>query len=152
MKKRFLLALSLILSFAIGVYTNPMMAKQQAEAITKSLNEGKAASSLAVTWQDFMALRRDAPVPVASILKVAFRLPAPKANTWTAASTASGKDYAVVAVSKVDAGVSSLSDEQKKQFGTLLANARGQQELQDYIAYLRTTAKIKQTEVKKDAE
>lgn len=129
-----------------------LLAKQQAEAMTKSLNEGKAASSLAVTWQDFMALRRDAPVPVASILKVAFRLPAPKANTWTAASTASGKDYAVVAVSKVDAGVSSLSDEQKKQFGTLLANARGQQELQDYIAYLRTTAKIKQTEVKKDAE
>lgn len=129
-----------------------LLAKQQAEALTKSLNEGKAASSLAVTWQDFMALRRDAPVPVASMLKVAFRLPAPKANTWTAANTASGKDYAVVAVSKIDAGVSSLSDEQQKQFGNLLANARGQQELQDYIAYLRTTAKIKQTEVKKDAE
>lgn len=44
MKKRFLLALSLVLSFAIGVYTNPMMAKQQSEeklklgAFSMSLN------------------------------------------------------------------------------------------------------------------
>lgn len=130
-----------------------VVAKQKAEEMTKALNAGKAAAELATVnqlqWQDFLASSRNSPVPTSGLLKAAFRLPAPKANTWSATTTPSGKDYAVVAISKVDAGVSTLTDEQKKQFGGVLANSRGQQDLQDYVAYLRTHAKIKQNDVKK---
>ena len=59
------------------------------------------------------------------------------------------KDYAVVALSKIDVGASTLTAEQKKQFMTSLATARGQQELQDYVTYLRSTAKIKEVVEKK---
>ncbi|HNL80758.1 MAG TPA: hypothetical protein PKL69_10530, partial [Agitococcus sp.] len=99
-------------------------------------------------WQDFLSSARNAPVPAANLLKVAFRLAVPKANTWTAALAPSGKDYAVVAVSKVDAGTSTLTDDQKKQFAAMLANARGQQDLQDYVTYLRSHAKIEKPDVK----
>lgn len=130
-----------------------LIAKQNAEAMSKALNEGKSAAELAtanqVQWQDFAASTRSAPVPTASLLKVAFRLAAPKTNTWSAAIAPSGQDYAVVAVSKIDAGISTLTDEQKKQFAVMLANARGQQDLQDYISYLRSHAKIELTDSKK---
>jgi len=129
-----------------------LVAKQKAEDMSKSLNSGKSAIELASTnqlqWQDFVASSRNAPVPSGTLLKVAFRLPTPKAATWTSAVTPSGKDYAVVAVSKVDAGVSSLTEDQKKQFSAMLANARGQQDLQDYVTYLRTHAKIEKPDVK----
>ena len=98
---------------------------------------------------DFVATARTANAPTADLLKVAFRLPNPKANTWTAEVTSVAKDYAVVALSKIDAGASTLTAEQKKQFMTSLATARGQQELQDYVTYLRSTAKIKEVVEKK---
>jgi len=130
-----------------------VVAKQKAETMSKALNEGKSATELATAnqlqWQDFLASTRSAQVPTSSLLKVAFRLATPKANTWSAAVAPSGKDYAVVAVSKVDAGVSSLTDDQKKQFAAMLANTRGQQDLQDYIMYLRARSKIEYTDVKK---
>jgi peptidyl-prolyl cis-trans isomerase D len=133
-----------------------LIAKQNAEAMSKALNEGKSAAELATTnqvqWQDFAASTRSAPVPTSSLLKVAFRLAAPKTNTWSAAIAPSGQDYAVVAVSKIDAGTSTLTDEQKKQFAGMLANARGQQDLQDYITYLRSHAKIELTDSKKAAD
>ncbi len=129
-----------------------LLAKQTADAINKALNEGKTAAELATSyglqWQDFVAAARTSAAPLPDLLKVAFRLPVPKEALWTAAVTPSGKDYAIVAVSKVDAGVSSLSDEQKKQFSGMLANVKGQQELQDYLAYLRANAKIKQDKEK----
>lgn len=129
-----------------------LIAKQKAEEMTKALNVGKSAAELAAAnqlqWQDFLSSARNAPVPAANLLKVAFRLAVPKANTWTAALAPSGKDYAVVAVSKVDAGTSTLTDDQKKQFAAMLANARGQQDLQDYVTYLRSHAKIEKPDVK----
>ena len=64
-------------------------------------------------------------------------------------SAAVAKDYAVVALSKIDLGASTLTEDQKKQFMASLATARGQQELQDYVVYLRASAKIKETTEKK---
>lgn len=130
------------------------LAKADAEAINKELTAGKVATDVATahqqTWQDYLATQRRAPTPAADALKVAFRLPVPAANTWSSAVTPVGKDYAVVAVSHVDNGASSLSAEEKQQFGRMLANLRGQQQLQDYVTYLRSTAKIKQEDAKKD--
>lgn len=130
-----------------------LIAKQKAEEMSKALNEGKSAAELAtanqVQWQDFLASSRSAQVPTSSLLKVAFRLATPKVNTWSAAIAPSGKDYTVVAISKIDLGVSTFTDEQKKQFGAMLANARGQQDLQDYMMYLRAHAKIEHTDIKK---
>ncbi|MCP5176250.1 MAG: SurA N-terminal domain-containing protein [Moraxellaceae bacterium] len=132
------------------------LAKQTAEAMSKALNEGKNALELAasngVAWQDFPASTRTSAAPLPEMLKVAFRLPNPKASQWTAAVNPSGKDYAIVAISRIDAGVASYSDEQKKQFSGMLANVKGQQELQDYLSYLRANAKIKQATAKEKAE
>jgi peptidyl-prolyl cis-trans isomerase D len=129
------------------------LAKAEAEAITKEVNSGKSSAEIAashkVQWMDFVGTARTATAPTADLLKVAFRLPSPKANAWTAEATAVAKDYAVVAISKIDLGASTLTDEQKKQFMTSLATARGQQELQDYVVYLRSTAKIKEVVEKK---
>ena len=129
------------------------LAKAEAEAITKEVNSGKSSTEVAanhkIQWLDFVATARTANAPTADLLKVAFRLPNPKANTWTAEVTSVAKDYAVVALSKIDAGASTLTAEQKKQFMTSLATARGQQELQDYVTYLRSTAKIKEVVEKK---
>lgn len=129
------------------------LAKAQADAITKAINSGKSAVEVAasykVQWQDYAATARTAPAPTMDLLKVAFRLPNPKANTWTAESAAIAKDYAVVALSKIDLGASTLTDDQKKQFMASLATSRGQQELQDYVVYLRASAKIKETTEKK---
>jgi peptidyl-prolyl cis-trans isomerase D len=129
------------------------LAKAQADAITKAINSGKSAVEVAasykVQWQDYAATARTAPAPTMDLLKVAFRLPNPKANTWTAESAAVAKDYAVVALSKIDLGASTLTDDQKKQFMASLATSRGQQELQDYVVYLRASAKIKETTEKK---
>ncbi len=132
------------------------LAKQTAEAMSKAVNEGKnaveLASSYGVTWQDFPASTRTSAAPLPDFLKVAFRLPAPKASQWTAAVNPSGKDYAIVAISQIDTGIASFSDEQKKQFSGMLANVKGQQDLQDYLAYLRANAKIKQATPKEKAE
>lgn len=129
------------------------LAKAEADAITKEVNSGKSSTEVAanhkIQWLDFVATARTANAPTADLLKVAFRLPNPKANTWTAEATSVAKDYAVVALSKIDAGTSTLTAEQKKQFMTSLATARGQQELQDYVTYLRSTAKIKEVVEKK---
>ena len=129
------------------------LAKAEADAITKEVNSGKSSTEVAanhkIQWLDFVATARTANAPTADLLKVAFRLPNPKANTWTAEVTSVAKDYAVVALSKIDAGASTLTAEQKKQFMTSLATARGQQELQDYVTYLRSTAKIKEVVEKK---
>ena len=129
------------------------LAKAEADAITKEVNSGKSSTEVAanhkIQWLDFVATARTANAPTADLLKVAFRLPNPKANTWTAEVTSVAKDYAVVALSKIDAGASTLTAEQKKQFMTSLATARGQQELQDYVTYLRSTAKIKEEVEKK---
>ena len=129
------------------------LAKAEADAITKEVNSGKSSTEVAanhkIQWLDFDATARTDNAPTADLLKVAFRLPNPKANTWTAEVTSVAKDYAVVALSKIDAGASTLTAEQKKQFMTSLATARGQQELQDYVTYLRSTAKIKEVVEKK---
>jgi len=130
-----------------------LLAKAQADAMAKAINSGKSAAEVAasykVQWLDFAAVARTANAPAMDLLKVAFRLPNPKANTWTAESAAVAKDYAVVALSKIDLGASTLTDDQKKQFMASLATARGQQELQDYVVYLRASAKIKETTEKK---
>jgi peptidyl-prolyl cis-trans isomerase D len=134
-----------------------LLAKAQADAISTALNNGKSAAEVAanykVQWQDFLATSRNATAPVANLLKVAFRLPAPKTDAiWTAKTTPSGKDFAVVALSKVTVGASTLTDDQKKQFMVSLANARGQQDFQDYVTYLRSKAKIQNEEKKKETE
>jgi peptidyl-prolyl cis-trans isomerase D len=128
------------------------LAKKTADTVAKALNEGKNAteltSSYGVQWQSFAATARTAVAPVPTLVKVAFRLASPKAAQWTAAVAPSGKDYAVVAISHIDAGVASLNDEQKKQLSGMFANMKGQQDMQDYLAYLRAKAKITQTETK----
>ncbi|PTQ90325.1 SurA N-terminal domain-containing protein [Agitococcus lubricus] len=127
-----------------------LLAKAQAETIAKAVNSGKTATEIAsqynLQWQEFLATERRAPSPAPELLKTAFRLPMPKANTMTAQTAPSGKDFVVVAVSRVEAGTAAtFTDEQKKQAMASLANTVGQQNLKDFIVHLRAQAKIKET-------
>lgn len=130
------------------------MAKAQAEAAVKALAAGKGAAEVAAAeqlqWVDFPGVNRSAQVPSGDIQKVAFRLPAPKAGTWSAAVRPMGRDFGVIAISQVVEDSTPLPADQRKQFTQAQGSMRGQQELMDYIAFLRGQAKIEEVKPEKD--
>lgn len=131
---------------------------KQAEASVKQLladlKAKPATQALAPSTVKFENL---GPVPRFSQLlpdaleKVAYSIPAPtKDGFWSAKATDSGDYLFVVAVSAVGQNPAfNLSDEQKSQVVNRF-DARGQQELNDYIEYLRSTAKIERKDQAKN--
>lgn len=122
------------------------MARTHAENAAKALAAGKSPAEIAAAeqlqWVDFAAVTRSAQTPSADIQKVAFRLPAPKAGSWSADAKPLGKDFAVIAVSAVTEDLTPLAPEQRQQLAQAQGTMRGQQELMDYVEYLRSKAKI----------
>lgn len=120
-------------------------AKAVAEAIAKSLAEGKplaeVATSEKITWQDMPDTTRRTPVPLPEILRVAYRLPRPAAGRLSADIFAAGSSYVVVAVSKVTEGAS-LPGADAAQMRNVLSENRSQQEFQDYVRSLRENGKV----------
>lgn len=131
-----------------------LMAKSHAEALLKDLAAGKtpaeAAAAHHAQWADFPMVSRASQTPAVDIQKVAFRLSAPKSGVWSADVRPLGKDYAVIAVSKVEEDTTPLADEQRRQLAQAQGGMYGQQELRDYMEYLRSRAKI--VEIKADKE
>ncbi len=131
-----------------------LMAKSHAEALLKDLAAGKtpaeAAAAHHAQWADFPMVSRASQTPAVDIQKVAFRLLAPKSGVWSADVRPLGKDYAVIAVSKVEEDTTPLADEQRRQLAQAQGGMYGQQELRDYMEYLRSRAKI--VEIKADKE
>ena len=129
------------------------MARTQAELAVKELAAGKSpadvAAAMQLQWMDFPGINRQATAPGQDILKLAFRLQAPKAGAWSAGLRQMGKDYAVVALSRVQESPTPLTAELRKQIMQSQAGVNGQQELMDYVQYLRGEAKI---ELMKSAE
>ena len=131
-----------------------VLAKADADALAKDLAAGKspaeAAAAHGVQWMDFPAAARRGNAPSPALLKTAFRLQSPvKPGQWSAQVSPIGKDYAVVAVSQIIPAPSSLTDDQRKQFMQVMANARGQQEAEDFIEWLRNKGKIEKTDLSK---
>lgn len=122
------------------------MARARAEAAVKELAAGKAigevAASQQIQWMDFPGLTRSAPAPSQDVIRTAFRLPEPKSGTVSAAVQAMGKDVAVVAVTRVEVPATDLPDDQLKQMKQAQGGMSGQQELMDYVEYLRSAAEI----------
>ena len=120
-------------------------AKAVAEAIARSLAEGKplaeVATSEKITWQDMPDTTRRTPVPLPEILRVAYRLPRPAAGRLSADIFAAGSSYVVVAVSKVTEGAS-LPGADAAQMRNVLSENRSQQEFQDYVRSLRENGKV----------
>lgn len=82
--------------------------------------------------------------------KVAFSLAAPKAGQWTAGKLAQGENMLVIAVASVTAGdISQVTPEVQSQLSNMLSTIRGQQDLADYVQYLKSHAKIKDQEAEK---
>lgn len=96
-----------------------------------------------VSFQNIGEVSRMSGAPI-ELERTIFRLAAPKAGKWNAGSYQQGDNLIVVAVSKVVAGdAESLKAEERQQLLTTLSSLRGQQDLADYVQYLKSKAKIK---------
>jgi peptidyl-prolyl cis-trans isomerase D len=61
-----------------------------------------------------------------------------------------GRDFGVIAISQVVEDNTPLPADQRKQFTQAQGSMRGQQELMDYIAFLRGQAKIEEVKSEKN--
>lgn len=129
--------------------------KKHAEAIVADLAAGKSRADVAaahrVQWIDVSAATRTTQFPHPELSSAAFRVIAPQAGQTSAEAVLIGANYSVVAVSRVEAGESSLSAAEQIQMTAILGDGRAQQELEDYLEYLESRAKVK-TFVSEEAE
>lgn len=131
--------------------------KQAQASVKQLLADLKAKPATQALASSTVKFENLGPVPRFSQLlpdaleKVAYSIPAPtKDGFWSAKATDSGDYLFVVAVSAVGQNPAfNLSDEQKAQVVNRF-DARGQQELNDYIEYLRSTAKIERKDQAKN--
>ena len=79
-----------------------------------------------------------------TISNVAFTLPAPKTGMWSVGTATLPDEMVVVAVANViRTGSKTLSAEQLQQLKNWYQQSRNEQELADYVEYLKSKAKIK---------
>ncbi|MHA3048994.1 SurA N-terminal domain-containing protein [Acinetobacter sp. ANC 4639] len=78
------------------------------------------------------------------VSNIAFTLPTPKAGMWSVATTTLPNEMIVIAVSKVvPMDMKAISAEQMQQLQNWYQQSRSEQELADYVEYLKSKAKIK---------
>ncbi|WP_111891672.1 SurA N-terminal domain-containing protein [Acinetobacter sp. MB5] len=78
------------------------------------------------------------------VSNIAFTLPAPKDGMWSVGTTTLPDEMIVIAVSKVlPMDPKAISAEQMQQLQTWYQQSRSEQELADYVEYLKSKAKIK---------
>lgn len=104
----------------------------------------------AVSFQSLGEITRMSGAPK-DLEKVAFSLLAPKAGHWSAEKLAQGDNVLVVAMAGVATGdMTQITPEVRSQLSNMLGTARGQQDLSDYVYYLKSQAKIKDQEADKN--
>ncbi|MHA3054398.1 peptidylprolyl isomerase [Acinetobacter sp. ANC 4633] len=78
------------------------------------------------------------------VSNIAFTLPTPKEGMWSVATTTLPNEMIVIAVSKVvPMDMKAISAEQMQQLQNWYQQSRSEQELADYVEYLKSKAKIK---------
>lgn len=116
-----------------------------AQDVVKSLGEGVSLADVAarnkLSWQDVPAVGRRTPGLTPEIMRLAYRLPHPAAGKVSADSQDNGTAYLVVAVSQVTPGEAAPAAE-LGQVRTALSESRSQQELQDYVHFLREKGNV----------
>lgn len=127
-------------------------ARAVADAAVKALGEGASLADVAarekLSWTASPGLsRRTVGVPP-EVLRLAYRLPHPVAGKASAGTHDAGTAFVVVAVSQVIPGEPAPMAE-LAQVRTALSESRSQQELSDYVRYLREQGKVV---VRKDGE
>lgn len=125
------------------------LAMQDAKKIVDDLNKGSAPTSVqtthAVQFTDFGQINRQAGLPNKQAQTAVFALTKPQAGQWRAAAVEGekGTGVTIVAVSDIQTGqLDSVPADQRKQMAGMLASMRGQQDLLDYTAYLKSRAKV----------
>lgn len=123
-------------------------AQEKAKAIiaalkTKSVDAVQQENS--VVFQALGELMRgNAGVQSADVVRAAFSVPAPAAGQWSANQVTQGDNVLVVAVSGVnDSAAATATEQDRAQLKVALTSTRSQQELADYLQYLKSKAKIK---------
>lgn len=129
-----------------------------AKAMIKAIREGAVpavvATQYGTSFNDMGSITRMTALPDPKLQIATFGLPMTQAGQpWQLTSVDLGQNgVAVVAVSAVTAGrADSVPAEQRQQMATMLKQLHGQQDLEDYVEYLKGKANIKQTEVAKKA-
>lgn len=121
------------------------LAKAKIETTLNSFKTQPSAQVLAASTLKFTkagVLTRQTLKP--SIANVAFTLPVPKAGMWSVGTASLPDEMVVVGVSNVTrTGTKSLSTEQLQQLKNWYQQSRNEQELADYVEYLKSKAKIK---------
>jgi peptidyl-prolyl cis-trans isomerase D len=123
------------------------MAKAKAAEIAAALNSGKTIADVSQTFvtqfQTANEVGRQGGLPTTAISQAAFGLKSPAAGQITATTVDAPSGVTVVAVTRVIAGVP--VPEQKVQMQGALGSLHGQQDLEDYVEYLKGHAKIVKT-------
>ena len=122
------------------------LAKTKAEQVAASLNAGKSlaetSATFGVTFQNMGEVSRQSGLPSPILSQAAFSVQPPSAGRVNATTATAPSGVAVVAVSRVADDLAAVTPEQRTQMQTSLSQLRGQQELDDYVEYLKNQAKI----------
>lgn len=124
------------------------LARQQADKISAAINQGASLEAVqtqfAVTFNALGSMGRMNGLPDPRLQSLAFSIATPPANQLRAGTMGTENVGAtIIAVNNVVAGTaSSMPAEQRTQMSKMLASLHGQQEVQDYIEYLKGKTKI----------
>lgn len=128
------------------------LAKAKADEIAASLNSGKTIQQteavLGVTFQDMGQVTRDKGLPSAALSETAFSITSPAAGRTNAKTVSVASGVVVLAVGQVTDDAATITPEQRTQIQSSLGTLRGQQELEDYVEYLKNQAKIEKYSAK----
>lgn len=123
-----------------------VLAKTKADQVAEALNAGKsvaeASSAFGVGFQSMGEVGRQNGLPSPVLSQAAFSVQPPSAGRVNATTVKVASGVAIVAVSRVVDDSASVTSEQRTQLQTSLSKLRGQQELDDYVEYLKNQAKI----------
>jgi peptidyl-prolyl cis-trans isomerase D len=130
------------------------LAKAKADEIAAALNSGKPieqASAMGIQFQDMGNISREKGLPSAVLSDAAFSITAPATGRVNAKTVGVSSGIVVLAVSKVTDDATAITPDQRAQVQSSLATLRGQQELEDYVEYLKSKAKIEKYTAKEKA-
>lgn len=116
-----------------------------AAAVVKALGEGASLADVAarekLAWQDVPGLTRRSTGLQPDVMRLAYRLPHPAAGKVSADRLDNGSAYVVVAVSRVVEGEPAPAAE-LGQVRNALSERRSEQELKDYVRFLREQGSV----------
>ncbi len=129
-----------------------VLAKTKADQVAAALNSGKslaeASAAFGVGFQSMGEVGRQNGLPSPVLSQAAFSIQSPSAGHVNATTVKVASGVAIVAVSRVVDDSAAVTPEQRTQLQTSLSQLRGQQELDDYVEYLKNQAKIEKYSAK----